>query len=78
MLHPVTVRSFADELEKIAAMTGNQKLLLGTGVVGGGLAGAYIKDTLQDAKEGRTLRRGREFQQRQQLAAFNSDGDSHG
>ena len=73
MLSKVTIAAFVDEVTKIAGFTSGEKMLLTTGLVGGGLGGAYVKDAIQDAQEGRTLRKGREFQQKQQLKAFNQE-----
>jgi hypothetical protein len=57
-------------LEKLSSLTGGQKALLGTGLIGGGVAGAYGKDAYQDAIEGKTMRKAREYQQKQQLLAY--------
>jgi hypothetical protein len=70
MIHRLTISAFADELSKLASMTGGQKLLLGTGLAGGAVAGAYGQAAFKDAQEGRALRRGREFSQKQQLKLY--------
>jgi hypothetical protein len=69
MLSKTTMVAFSDELTKLAFNVG-EKALLGTGLAVGGIGGAIGKDYLQDAKEGRVMRREREFQQKQQLKAF--------
>jgi hypothetical protein len=75
-IDPEIIRSFADEIEKLSSMTGGHKALLGTGLVGGGIVGAYGKDAYQDALEGKTMRKAREYQQRQQLREYNRGFDN--
>lgn len=69
MLSKTTMVAFSDELTKLAFSAG-EKALLATGLAVGGVGGAMSKDYLQDAREGRVMRREREFQQQQQLKAF--------
>jgi hypothetical protein len=57
---------FVDELEKIA-LSGGQMAGLGTALGAGTLAGAYGKDFLQDAREGKVIRKQRELAQRAAL-----------
>jgi hypothetical protein len=70
MLDVATFEFFTDELSKLAAFSPGEKALAGLSVAGGTVLGALGQDMRQDAKEGRTYRKNREFEQRQQLAAF--------
>ena len=70
MISRAMFQSFLVEVEKTASMTAGSKALLASGLAGGAAAGAVGKDIYQDAMEGRTQRRAREFQQKQQLRAF--------
>jgi hypothetical protein len=70
MLDVATFGFFTDELAKLAAFSSGEKALAGLTLAGGTLLGAAGQDMRQDAREGRTYRKGREFEQRQQLATF--------
>jgi len=70
MLDVATFGFFTDELSKMAGFSSGEKALAGLTLAGGTVLGAMGKDLHQDALEGRTYRKGREFQQRQQLASF--------
>jgi hypothetical protein len=70
MLNRVTLAAFADELEKLSAVSTRDTLIGVGGLIGGGALGAMGKDYMQDAAEGRTLRKEREFQQKQQMHAM--------
>lgn len=70
MLDVATFEFFTDELAKVAAFSSGEKALAGLSLAGGTVLGAMGQDMRQDAREGKTYRKGREFQQLQQLAAF--------
>jgi hypothetical protein len=74
MLDPRVLAAFSDEMQKIAFMTPGQSALLGTGLVGGTILGAKGKDTFQDAREGKVMRRSREEQQKAMLQSFKNRG----
>jgi len=76
MIHRRTISAFAYELSKLAGMTGGEKLLLGTGITGGALAGAYGQSVYKDSLEGKALRKGREFSQKQQLKMYDRGVDN--
>ena len=73
MIHPVTISAFSDELHKLASSaplsSGVKAGLAATGL-GGIIIGAKGKDVLQDAREGRELRMGREAQQKMRIKAI--------
>jgi hypothetical protein len=70
MLDVATFEFFTDELTKLAAFSPGEKALAGLTLAGGTVLGAMGQDMRQDAREGKTYRKNREFGQRQQLAAF--------
>lgn len=68
MLYPsLQFKFFADELEKISALSGGQLAGLTAALGTGTVLGAVGKDMYQDAREGRVLRRQREDAQRATL-----------
>jgi hypothetical protein len=71
MLDQSTFAFFGDELSKIATpYTQGQKAVAGLGLAGAAVLGGAGKDVVRDAQEGRVQRLGREYERRQQLAAY--------
>lgn len=77
MLDPRVLAAFSDEMQKIAFMTPGQSALLGTGLASGTILGAKGKDILQDAREGKVMRRSREEEQKAMLKSFKNPGGEH-
>jgi hypothetical protein len=74
MIDPTTIFAFSDELQKLAAgsaplSSGVKAGLAATGL-GGVILGSKGKDVMQDAREGRELRMGREAQQKMRIKAI--------